>query len=43
MKKLILAIAALFLLTLAACSDSAASVPSDGDAQPGVVMLEAGV
>ena len=33
MKKLIFAAAALFLLSLAACSDSAAPVPSDGDAQ----------
>lgn len=43
MKKLILAIAALFLLTLAACSGPAAHAPSDGDAQPGIVMLDAGV
>ena len=43
MKKLILAIAALFLLALAACSGPAAHAPSDGDAQPGVVMLDAGV
>ena len=43
MKKLIFAAAALFLLSLAACSDSAAPVPSDGDAQTGIVMLDAGV
>ena len=43
MKKLVLVAAALFLLSLAACSDSAAPVPSDGDAQTGIVMLDAGV
>ena len=43
MKKLIFAAAALFLLSLAACSDSAAPVASDGDAQTGIVMLDAGV
>ncbi len=43
MKKLVLVAAALFLLSLAACSDSAAPVPSDRDAQTGIVMLDAGV
>lgn len=43
MKKLVLVAAVLFLLSLAACSDSAAPVPSDGDAQTGIVMLDAGV
>lgn len=43
MKKLVLVAAALFLLSLAARSDSAAPVPSDGDAQTGIVMLDAGV
>ena len=45
MKKLVLVAAALFLLSLAACSDSAAPVPSDGDAQTGRVawaMLDPG-
>ncbi len=43
MKKLVLVAATLFLLSLAACSDSAAPVPSDRDAQTGIVMLDAGV
>ena len=43
MKKLVLAAAALFLLSLAACSDSAAPAQAAGDAQTGIVMLDAGV
>ena len=43
MKKLVLVAAALFLLSLAACSGPAAPAQADGDAQPGVVMLDAGV
>lgn len=43
MKKLVLVAAALFLLSLAACSDSAAPAQAAGDAQTGIVMLDAGV
>ena len=43
MKKLVFAAAALFLLSLAACSDSAAPAQAAGNAQTGIVMLDAGV
>lgn len=43
MKKLVLVAAALFLLSLAACSDSAAPAQAAGNAQTGIVMLDAGV
>ena len=39
MKKLVLVAAALFLLSPAACSDSAAPAQAAGDAQTGIVML----
>ena len=43
MKKLIFAAAALLLLSLAACSDSAAPAQAAGNVQSGSVVLDAGV